>query len=102
MWQPTPCVFNRARRALRSRNALRALKTAAKRDGLRSSMGLHTLRHSATSVMLSASVPLKKVSEVLGRASVAITGDIYGHVRPEVSREALIRLSDAFSWNRWS
>jgi integrase len=52
--------------------------------------------------MLSASVPLKKVSEVLGRASVAITGDIYGHVRPEVSREALIRLSDAFSWNRWS
>jgi hypothetical protein len=28
-------------------------------------------------------------------ASVAITGDVYGHVSPDVSREALTRLSDA-------
>jgi hypothetical protein len=33
--------------------------------------------------MLSAGVPLKVVSEVFGHASVAITGDIYGHVSPE-------------------
>ena len=44
-----------------------------------------------------AGVPLKVVSEVFGHASVAITGDIYGHVSPEVSREALARLSDALS-----
>ena len=31
------------------------------------------------------------VSEVFGHASVATTGDIYGHVSPDVSREALIR-----------
>ena len=79
------------------RNALRALKTAAKWAGLPSSIGLHTLRHSAASVMLSAGVPLKVVSEVFGHASVAITGDIYGHVSPDVSREALTRLSDALS-----
>jgi hypothetical protein len=36
-------------------------------------------------------------TEVFGHASVAITGDIYGHVSPEVSREALTRLSDALS-----
>jgi integrase len=47
--------------------------------------------------MLSAGVPLKLVSEVFGHASVAITGDIYGHVSPEVSREALTRLSNALS-----
>jgi integrase len=47
--------------------------------------------------MLSAGVPLKVVSDVFGRARVAITGDIYGHVSPEVSREALTRLSDALS-----
>ena len=45
--------------------------------------------------MLSAGVPLKVTSEVFGHASVAITGDIYRHVSPEVSREALTRLSDA-------
>ena len=73
------------------------MKAAAKRAGLPSSVGLHTLRHSAASVMLSAGVPLKVVSEVFGHASVAITGDIYGHVSPEVSREALTRLSDALS-----
>jgi integrase len=53
------------------------------------------MRHSAAWVMLSAGVPLKVVLDVFGHASVAITGDIYGHVSPEVSREALIRLSDA-------
>ncbi|MFL6046013.1 MAG: tyrosine-type recombinase/integrase [Propionibacteriaceae bacterium] len=58
------------------RNALRALKAAAKRAKLPSTVGLHTLRHSAGSVMLSAGVPLKVVSEVFGHASVAITGDV--------------------------
>ncbi|MFL6047505.1 MAG: tyrosine-type recombinase/integrase [Propionibacteriaceae bacterium] len=71
------------------RNALRALNAAAKRAGLPSSVGLHTLRHSAASVMLSPGVPLKVVSQVFSHASVAITGDIYGHVSPDVSREAL-------------
>jgi integrase len=96
MWQPTPYVFTtELGEPCDPRNALRAPKTAAKRAGRPSSVGLHTLRPSAASVMLSAGVPLKVVSEVFGHASVAITGDIYGHVSPEVSREALIRLSNA-------
>jgi hypothetical protein len=33
--------------------------------------------------MSSAGVPLKVAFEVFGHASVAITGDIYGHVSPE-------------------
>ena len=119
MWQPTPYVFTtELGEPCDPRNALRALKTAAKRAGLPSSVGLHnrvssgtacgtprsdgwltpgltlirlsdarlprnlwtdvpvdvTLRHSAASVMLSAGVPLKVVSEVFGHASVAITG----------------------------
>jgi integrase len=47
--------------------------------------------------MLSAGVPLKVVSEVFGHATVAITGDVYGHVSPDVSRQALSRLSDALA-----
>jgi integrase len=69
------------------RNALRAFKVAAARAGLPAA-GLHTLRHSAAGVMLTYGVPLKVVSEILGHSSIAITGDVYGHVSPEVSRDA--------------
>ena len=75
------------------RNAFRALKVAAARAGL-PRVGLHTLRHSAASVMLTHGVPLKVVSEILGHSSIAITGDVYGHVAPDVSRDALDVLGD--------
>jgi integrase len=77
------------------RNALRALRVAATKAGLPHA-GLHTLRHSAASVMLTRGVPLKVVSEILGHSSIAITGDIYGHVSPDVSRQAMDLLGDAF------
>lgn len=76
------------------RNALRALSSAAKAAGL-SGVGLHTLRHSTASVMLMNRVPLKVVSDVLGHSGISITADVYGHVSPDVSREALQTLSDA-------
>lgn len=96
MWQRTPYIFTtELGEPCDPRNALRALKVAANRAGLPSTVGLHTLRHSAASVMLTAGVPLKVVSEVFGHASIAITGDVYGHVSPDVSREALDRLSEA-------
>jgi len=76
------------------RNALRALTVAAHRVGLEG-VGLHTLRHSAASVMITRGVPLKVVSDILGHGSIAITADIYGHVSPDISREALAGLSEA-------
>ena len=77
------------------RNALRALKVAASRAGVPRA-GLHTLRHSAASVMLSAGVPLEVVSVILGHSSIAITGDVYVHVAPDVSRGAMDVLSAPF------
>jgi integrase len=35
------------------------------------------------------------VSEILGHSSVAITGDFYGHVAPDVSRDAVVTLGTA-------
>jgi integrase len=95
VWQETPYAFTtELGEPCDPRNALRALKATANRVGLRS-IGLHTLRHSAASVMITQGVPLKVVSEILGHASIAITGDVYGHVSPDVSREAVMQLSGA-------
>src|SRR5688572_25400925 len=97
-WHQTGYVFTTSSgEPYEPRNALRAFKAAAKRAGLPTSVGLHTLRHTAASVMLENGVPLKIVSEILGHASVAITGDIYGHVAPDVSREAVAKLAAALS-----
>ena len=78
------------------RNALRALTAAAKTAGL-TGIGLHTLRHSAASVMLSNGVPITVVSQILGHSGISITVDVYGHVSPDVSRSALDVLGVALS-----
>ena len=78
------------------RNALRALTVAARAAGL-PRVGLHTLRHSAASVMLSHGVPIAVVSQVLGHSGISITVDVYGHVAPDVSREALAVLGSVLS-----
>ena len=70
-----------------ARNALRALEVAAR--AALPQAGLHTLRHSPAGVMLIHGVPLKVVSEILGHSSIAITGDVCGHVAPDVSRKPL-------------
>ena len=90
-------VRNRTGRALRSSQCAAGPQGRGDACKVVSTVGLHTLRHSAASVMLSAGVPLKVVSEIFGHAGVAITGDVYGHVSPDVSRVALTRLSDALS-----
>ncbi|MCW2620301.1 MAG: Phage integrase [Modestobacter sp.] len=91
-WHETGYVFTtETGQPCDPRNALRAFKVAAARAGIPGA-GLHTLRHSAASVMLTHGIPLKVVSEILGHSSITITGDVYGHVAPDVSREAVATL----------
>lgn len=78
------------------RNPLRAVTSAAKASVTR--VGLHTLRHSVATAMLEAGVPLGTVSELLRHASVAVTGDTYGHVSTDGARSAVDRLSAAMGW----
>jgi integrase len=93
-WHETGYVFTTEIGEPRDpRNALRAFKAAAARAGI-PDVGLHTLRHSAATVMLTNGVPLKVVSELLGHSSIAITGDVYGHVSPDVSRDAVRTLGE--------
>ncbi|TFV98768.1 hypothetical protein E4M00_04445 [Leifsonia flava] len=46
---------------------------------------------------MAAGVPLKVVSELLGHSSIVITGDVYGHVAPQVSAGAIDVLSAALA-----
>jgi len=96
-WESAGYVFsNEIGGPVDPRNALRSLSAAAKRAGLED-VNLHTLRHSAATAMLTGGVPLPAVSKILGHSSMAITGDVYAHVTPEVEREAAETLSRAFA-----
>jgi integrase len=98
IWVETGLVFTtESGTAVDPRNALRAINTAAKALGM-NGVGLHTLRHSFATHMLAAGVPLHTVSEILGHSSVAVTGDVYGHVSTEGARSAVQRLSTAMGW----
>ena len=51
-------------------------------------MRFHDLRHAAATLLLSARINPKVVSDMLGHASVAITLSIYSHVLPSMHRDA--------------
>jgi hypothetical protein len=95
LWRETGFVFvTDVGEPCDPRNALRALKSSADKAGLEN-IGLHTLRHSAASVMLNNGVPITVVSQILGHSGISITVDVYGHVAPDVSRGALDVLAAA-------
>ncbi|WP_299960189.1 site-specific integrase [uncultured Modestobacter sp.] len=83
--------------ALEPRNVLRRFEQLARRAGLQG-VSLHTLRHTAASLLLAAGTHTKVVQEHLGHSSYAITADIYSHVTPAQQREAADRLDDALPW----
>ncbi|MHB1500262.1 MAG: tyrosine-type recombinase/integrase [Candidatus Dormibacteria bacterium] len=49
---------------------------------------VHTLRHSAATLMLAGGVDLKTVSTVLGHSQIGLTADTYASVLPGLQREA--------------
>jgi integrase len=57
------------------RNLFRALVIASKKAGI-AGVDLRTLRHSATTMMRDAGVPIHVVSRVLGHSGINITVDI--------------------------
>lgn len=47
--------------------------------------------------MLAEGVPLRVVMEVLGHSEIGTTGNIYGHIMPELARDATERVG-ALLW----
>ena len=57
----------------------------------------HHLRHAAASFMLAEGAPLRVLMEVLGHSEIGTTASIYGHIMPELSRNATDRVG-ALLW----
>ena len=76
------------------RNLLRTVEIAAGKAGI-ADVGAHTLRHSAAVGWLEAGVHIKAAADLLGHASISITGDLYGHTSDDAARAAVTGLGDA-------
>jgi len=57
----------------------------------------HDLRHTAASLLIELGFSLQVVQALLGHSSVRITGDVYAHLWPTATREAVEALGDLFS-----
>ena len=76
------------------RNLLRTVEIAAAKAGI-DDVGAHTLRHSAAVGWLESGVHIKAAADLLGHASISITGDLYGHTSDDAARAAVNGLGDA-------
>jgi integrase len=57
---------------------------------------VHDLRHSHVAVLISRNVPLLAISRRLGHSSIAITGDVYGHVLESVEDDVMAALDEGY------
>ncbi len=69
-------------------NLIRHFKAALKRAGLPETTRFHDLRHWCDSLLISYKVHPKAIQEILGHANITTTLNIYGHLLPNVLRDA--------------
>ncbi|WP_412458846.1 tyrosine-type recombinase/integrase [Mycolicibacterium fortuitum] len=94
-WTDTGAVFaTEVGGWLDPRNLLRTVEIAAGKAGIEN-VGAHTLRRSAAVGWLESGVHIKAAADLLGHASISITGDLYGHTSDDAARAAIKGLGDA-------
>lgn len=97
IWHDLDLVFtNEVGQPVRPTSFSRTWKRLAVEAGVRPLTPHPGARHGWATLALEAGVPMKVVSQQLGHASLAITGDIYSHVSEDLSREAVERVAEMF------
>lgn len=99
IWHDLDLVFaTNSGRAIAASNFWREYRRIITRAGL-PYIRPHDLRHTAATLLLLKGVHPKKVSEMLGHASVAITLSIYSHVLPSMHRDAADAMDELLTPN---
>jgi integrase len=87
-----PVFFGpRKRDRLRGDSVTHVLPRLLERAGV-SRLSPHGLRHGAATIMLSAGVPMRAISEQLGHRNPALTARVYAHVAPALRDSAVAAL----------
>jgi integrase len=88
-WQETGLVFTTMiGTPIEPRNLNRHFSDLCATAGIRP-IRLHDLRHTCASLLLAQGVPARVVMELLGHSAIAVTMNVYSHVTPAVSRDAI-------------
>jgi integrase len=95
-WHNFDLVFSTSEgKPIQRRNILRRhFKPILKKAGLSTTLNLYSLRHSCATLLLTAGVNPKIVSERLGHASIVLTLDTYSHVLPSMQQAAADKLEN--------
>nr|WP_257217358.1 tyrosine-type recombinase/integrase [Streptomyces dengpaensis] len=60
-------------------------------------MGVHDLRHTAATIMISSRVPLAVLSKTLRHSTLSTTVNLYGHLLPHAARDAVTAIDRALT-----
>jgi integrase len=83
-------------KTVRTRNFRRTWLKALKRAGLEG-LRVHDLRHTHAAMLISAGRSLTAIQRRLGHSSIAVTSDLYGHLREEVDEGILVAVEAALA-----
>ena len=74
-------------KVFRYKGAIEMFRAAGRGIGLRTGEGLHQLRHTCVSILISEGANAKEIQEWVGHASIEETMDTYGHLFPNAKHE---------------
>jgi len=100
LWENYDLVFcTGLGRPLAPRNVARAFKALCQRSGV-PEITLHQGRHTHTTTLIAAGVPIGVVSQRLGHSKVSTTMDIYAHILPSMQEAATAAIETLFFGHR--
>jgi integrase len=97
-WEDLDLVFTNARgHNLTPAGILRPYRKLLVEAEIPETTRLHTLRHTAASIMLKLKIPVTTVSSILGHSNPAITWAVYAHTVPGDQEESMITYNEFLS-----